>query len=999
MTIEPTPRRRVIARLRSPWIWAGVPLGALLLYALVGFFVVPKIISSQIREQSKSQLHRDASTSDVRFNPFTLATTIRRLRVLDRDGADLLSLDLLRIDLQVSGVFRRAWRFREIRVERPVASARILADGQPSIADLLNTGSTEPSQPPRLIIDRLTMTKGVVRFSDAARQPVYETRFEPLNLDITDLITIPQEGGAHRITIGVGDGAELRWSGRQTVEPLTFTGRLDIVGLDLQRLWEYAGRGQPLDIAGGKADIGLPYEIRRGANREMQATLKDATATVRALSVRPRDEMEDWLTVRELHVSNVGAAWPARRIDVGVVRVVRPRAISRLERDGVLNWTQLLTNGQSAESSSSAPGAVDTAPQVSWRVGSAEIDGGSVVFDDLSAEPAVHLEVADLTVQAENLSSSLATPVPVKARARVQEKGSIEVAGTVAPSPMAATVTFTTQAIDLLPLRAYIRAAPGARIAGGTASLTGEVTASDKPTLMIKANGQVDDVELRDLQDERVLAWRRMAIDGLTIEQPPDRLRVRRITLDEPFARIHIDREGNLNLTRLADDPGAAPAAPAKAGEPAAERIVEVGVVDIRNATADFSDDSLPLPFRTKIHSAMGSIRDVSSFAAAPATLALEGRVDETGYVKSDGTLRLSNPMASSQVGVEFRNIEMAGLTPYFADFAGYAVRKGILDLDVQYAVKDRRLLGSHKVVAKDLVLGDKVDGAKGAPFPVRLAIALLKDREGRINLDVPVEGTVDSPEFAYRKVFWSAVRTILANAATAPFRALGRMFGRDEDELELVEFDAGRSDLLPADQSMLTRLADQISEKPDLTMTVEGRFDAAADTPALKRAKLEQLIESRRQTATAAAAAAGGSTLETILEGLFVERFNAEALQTERQRFTKTPAPTPASSSGSASADATPAVAPPAAFDAAGFYESLRARLLEAQTVSREELSSLGTARSTSIVTALTASGAIAPTRIKVLEPVQAKRQKRGSARVASEMNLSADPVSDSER
>jgi hypothetical protein len=353
--------------------------------------------------------------------------------------------------------------------------------------------------------------------------------------------------------------------------------------------------------------------------------------------------------------------------------------------------------------------------------------------------------------------------------------------------------------------------------------------------------------------------------------------------------------------------------------------------------------------------------------------------------------------MASSQVGVEFRSIEMAGLTPYFADFAGYAVRAGIMDLDVQYVVMDRRLLGSHKVVAKDLVLGDKVDGAKGAPFPVRLAIALLKDREGRINLDVPVEGTVDSPEFAYRKVFWSAVRTIFANAATAPFRALGRAFGRDEEDLELVEFDAGRSELLPADQSTLTRLADQIGPKSDLTLTVEGRFDTAVDTPALKRAKLEQLIESRRQSATTVAAAAGTSTLETILERLFVERFSADALQAERQRFTQSAAP-PAPPTSAAPGATDPASAAPS-FDAAGFYESLRARLLDAQPVSGEDLSSLASARSSSIVAALTSSGAIDAARIKVLQPVAAKRQKKGSARVASEMNLSADPVTGSDR
>jgi hypothetical protein len=668
-----------------------------------------------------------------------------------------------------------------------------------------------------------------------------------------------------------------------------------------------------------------------------------------------------------------------------------------VEQDGTFNWTRAFTTGTDPK-----PATSPATPSTAWtaRLASLELEDGVVAFEDISAEPDVRLELSDIDARATAVSSDLGSPIPISVMAGVQEHGAIEVSGTVAPSPLAAKVTFAVRGIELAALRPYIRAFPGARIVGGSAALRGEVVASGElPTVRVAENGTVDGVELHDLGDDRLMAWRRMAIDGLTLEQPPDRLRARRITLEEPFARIHIDRNGNLNLTRLTVDPAAS--AHGEAEKNTAARAIEVGVVEIRNATADFSDDSLPLPFRTQIHSANGAIRDISSFAAAPATLGIEGRVDDTGFVKTDGTLRIANPMVSSEVRVEFRSIQMPSLTPYFADFAGYAIRRGELDLDVTYVVMERRLLGSHKVVARDLVLGDKVDGAKGAPFPVRLAIALLKDREGRINLDVPVEGTVDSPEFAYRKVFWSAMGTILGNAATAPFRAIGGLFGRDEEDLELVEFDAGRSDLLPAEQAKLAQLAEQIGPRAELTIEVEGRYDPEADAAALKRSKLEQLIEARRQQASAAAAAGGGSTLELVLEQLFVEQFSAEALQTERQRFT-TPAP-PDSPAGAppAAPSSTAPVAPPAAapFDAEGFYESLRAQLLDAQSIGQPDLTALAAARSSSIVAALTASGAVDATRVKVTDTATAKRQKRGSTRVASELTMSADAGVESEK
>jgi predicted outer membrane protein len=222
-----------------------------------------------------------------------------------------------------------------------------------------------------------------------------------------------------------------------------------------------------------------------------------------------------------------------------------------------------------------------------------------------------------------------------------------------------------------------------------------------------------------------------------------------------------------------------------------------------------------------------------------------------------------------------------------------------------------------------------------------------------------------------------------------------------DEIDIELVESDPGSSDLLPADQEMLTRLGEQFVQRGDLSLEIEGRFDPKVDPPALRRARLEQLIESRRPAATAAAPA-GSSALETILEGLFTEQFSAEALAGERQKFTTSPAggPTPdAGATAGAAAPpmpAAPALAPQtvagatSGFDASGFYESLRQKLLDAQVVTSADLSKLGAARAETILAVLTKAGAVDASRIKSGEPAAVKRSKKGSSRIASEMKMS---------
>jgi hypothetical protein len=400
------------------------------------------------------------------------------------------------------------------------------------------------------------------------------------------------------------------------------------------------------------------------------------------------------------------------------------------------------------------------------------------------------------------------------------------------------------------------------------------------------------------------------------------------------------------------EPPAPVPAPPAK-GEPLD---LGIGTIAIRDASAEYTDLSVILPFGTKIHAINGSLKDLSMSAPAPASLALEGRISDTGYFKADGTMRIARPFAATDILLIFRGVEMPELTPYSAQFAGYSISKGVLDVDIRYGIKDGRLVGDHRVIAKDLILGPKVEGAKGPGVPVRLAIALLKDKDGRIDLEVPIEGTVNSPTFNYKSVFWQAFKTILGNVAKAPFRAIGRLFGADSEDLELVGFASGHSDLPAPEHDKLVKLGPELTAKPELSLEIEGRYDPVVDVEAIRRIRLDQQVDARR---------AGGQNVEAIVQSLYVESFSAEQLEAERQKF------------------------PPE--DAAGLYDSLRSQLLAAEEVPESVLEDLARARATAILAALTAPGGLDSSRVKLLDPAPVKRKKQGSELVASEMTLSA--------
>jgi hypothetical protein len=249
------------------------------------------------------------------------------------------------------------------------------------------------------------------------------------------------------------------------------------------------------------------------------------------------------------------------------------------------------------------------------------------------------------------------------------------------------------------------------------------------------------------------------------------------------------------------------------------------------------------------------------------------------------------------------------------------------------------------------------------------------------------VEGSVDSPEFSYNKIFWQALKKILTGLVTAPFRAIGRLFGGGDDEdLDLVGFSSGSSQLLASEQETQAKIAAGLAPKTEITVEVGGRYDPKADADALRRARLEARIDAKRDGAVA---------LESILETLYAEAFSTERLEAERARFqprTETPAaPETGKKKKGKKKTAAPPPPPPGVFDAAGFYDTLRAELLAAETVGDADLVTLARDRAAAIVAALTAPGGLDPSRVKAGDVKPVSRKKRGSDLVASEMTMSA--------
>ena len=417
-----------------------------------------------------------------------------------------------------------------------------------------------------------------------------------------------------------------------------------------------------------------------------------------------------------------------------------------------------------------------------------------------------------------------------------------------------------------------------------------------------------------------------------------------------------------------ATGPPAASAPPAAADSGAdASFPVVVERVRLDESSMSFADLSLVLPFATRVHGLNGVVVGLGSDPGARASLKLDGRVDEFGLVKVDSALNAFRPKVFTDITVIFHNLPMSTLTPYSATFAGRRIVAGTMNLDLQYKIERSALVGENKVVLTKLQLGERVESVGAMRLPLDLAIAILSDSEGRIDIALPVRGNVDSPEFSYGHLIWQALVTVITKIATSPFRALAGLFGSDADaeKLQTIVFEPGSDTVQPPERQKLQRVAEVLGKRERLKLTVHGGYETKVDGEALRSLRVRQEL-AQRMGVTAKPGEDPGpvafdqAKTQRTLETLLTERGGAKAIEEFQTGFEK--------STGRKAERANPVLALVGRGSAdRGLYEALFQRLVETAPLTDAEVTSLGQRRAEATARALKERAGTAAARVEV--------------------------------
>lgn len=558
------------------------------------------------------------------------------------------------------------------------------------------------------------------------------------------------------------------------------------------------------------------------------------------------------LTIKGIHLN-----LNERQLAVDAATLNRAFAKIVLNRDGTVNLQTLLARPKSQTAAGSAAPKPTPEKSAPWTVkaGNMALLEGRLDFTDaLNGDGPVNYKIQPINLKLPSVSTIRDAKLPFQFDAVIDGGGAVGIRGQAVLQPLTVEAAVDVDKIELNKFQPYLEPYARLDIIDGKLSVHGDAAlapnAGGPPALAFKGRAGIAYLLTRDRKVQRDLVkWQNLTVDGIDLDLAASRFAAAALTLEKPYARVIIRKDRTLNfseipVSRAASGRGSAGrgSAGTQSGAKPAERLFQLHKFKLVDGSSDFADLSLILPFSAHIESLNGDARGLSSERDSKMKIELQGKAYDLAPVNIRG--EISPRLSNFNVEMNFRGMPMPLMSPYMAQFAGYKVEKGKLTLNLKYAVKDKKLQASNSILIDQFELGEKVENPNAVSLPMELAVALLKDSEGKIKIDVPIAGSLENPQFSIGSLIADALVNVLTKIVTSPFRAIASLMGTDKD-LSVIGFEAGQAKLSTQAAEKLDNIAKALTAKPALNIEIKGAAYQEQDWPALQKAALyDQLKE-----------------------------------------------------------------------------------------------------------------------------------------------------------
>lgn len=949
------------------WLrWLALALVLLLAcWAFLGL-AAPKLLQQGAVDWARKH-GRQLSIDKASIVPWSMELTLNGVALREGDGRPLFQARRLYLNADLYALLFGRWQASEFSLDSPQLWLERDAAGrwnwEKFASDIsgparLDAGST-PEKLPRLKIDAIYLRDGQIRLSDHEVGQAEHFRLMPINLSLSNLSTLA-ENGRYALHAELEGGGRFDWRGSMQLQPLQSSGEAHVSNLPLATAWDYVKPFLAVDKPQGALSADARYQLDL-SGKKPELTISSLRAGLSQLKLKGPDGAE--LELPELKLEGGALDLSHALLTISSVELNGGRLSAGRDAQGRLNWLRALPPTPPAPAGAPAAGKpspwivkIDNLRFQDWRAAwrdqtfqrplllqtqlpllqakltqdperglrlegaglklaglSLASDGGSPWLSLAGAELApTRIDLRQRRIQPGDISASglklslqrerngqlqlqkllaqrklpaapreagpgwrlsyptmqlrdgavhwrdLALPRPLDYRlddiaGTLQARGDAGLALALSaragrggfnakldidPAAPAARGDIQLRALPLAPLAPYALSGTPLKLTGGAASADLKLDAASAEKWRLDGQLKLARMALQEPGEALpLLGWNALSLSQLQAQGMPLKVSINDVRLDQPRARLILDPQRRLNWQRIFAAQSGKPAS----GKPSSLPQVDVRSIHVRNGAVEFADHGMNPDFATRMHDLRGSIQNLSTRAGSRGRITLDGAVDQYGEVKVRGALAPLSPTDSTDISLNFHNLALNSLNPYSMNFAGWQVKDGRLSLELRYLLDKRQLKGENRIVIDSIQLGGELKGDKGPHLPLRLAVALLEDSNGRIDLDLPVAGSLDDPQFSYGQIVWKAIVNVVTKVVTAPFRALSALLGGEG--FDDIRFVAGEAHVSPPEREKLDKVAELMAKRPGMRLDIAGGYAPDADSAQLARARIDAAV------------------------------------------------------------------------------------------------------------------------------------------------------------
>lgn len=763
--------------------------------------------------------------------------------------------------LQLTPLIGESWRQRALILDeallvKPTVNLVRLADrGQDvhfnlteALASLLAPGdaATTDSGAPLLVqINRLAAEQGHITYQDSRKQSspgwVPTLTLSGLDLQLPRFSTAPDRANPFVLGATLNKQSPLKASGELDIMSGAGKGKISLGKLALAPFTPLWAPYLDVKLAKGEASAELAYQIAEG-KQGLGWQLTKGKLTLNDWQLQRRKGGE-FARFKQLALTGIALDGNKQALQIDRVTLKAPAVSTVLDANQQLDLATLLIPQPPVKTSKAAKPAAPAKPW-RWSLKQTRIEQGQLKLTESSSGKPLLRELSALTLALGPLGSQSGQRSPLTLSGALNNQAKLDFDGDLALAPFSLNGEIKQQGLPLSWAQPYLQDLLRISVRDGQlASRTKLALATDAKgalsKLELSGGLDIDRLNVLDRADnQRLLQIEQLQLSGLHYDGISQQVKIDDILLRKPFARIEINEDRVTNVQQLLL-PQPATAKPASSG-PAPR--VSIAQVRTEQGNLRFADRSLSPEFVVDIASLSGQSRHISNIPGQRSELAFNGKVDRYAPVTIRGGTNLLIEQPVLDVAVTFNNLELTTFTPYSSTYAGYAIDKGQLSMKLNYQLHGNRLEGDNDITIKKLQLGEKVKSEQAKDLPLGLAVALLSDANGVIQMNLKVKGNLDQPDFSLGNIFWDVLGNTLRKAVTSPFSLLASLAGGSED-LDELPFLPGEPDLTPTQQEKLTKLAQALKDRPKLSMNIRGKVNFNEERPILQRQKLERVL------------------------------------------------------------------------------------------------------------------------------------------------------------